>query len=61
MRNPSVPRLPHGVPRQLSMALDSVRLRGMNPSERISALARLASLLMETAGVEVGKLDDDER
>jgi hypothetical protein len=43
------------------MALDSARLRGMNPSERSSALAQLVSLLMEAAGVEVGKRDDDER
>jgi hypothetical protein len=48
------------VPRQLSMALDSVRLRGMSPSERITVLARLASLLLEAAGVAARESDDDE-
>jgi hypothetical protein len=48
------------VPRQLSMALDSVRLRSMSPSERSAVLARLASLLLEAAGVAAGEYDDDE-
>ena len=48
------------VPRQLSMALDSVRLRGMSPSERTTVLARLASLLLEAAGVAAGESDGDE-
>jgi len=33
----------------------------MSPSERLIALARLASLLLEAAGVAAGKRDDDER
>ncbi len=33
----------------------------MSPSERSTALARLASLLSEAAGVAVGERDDDER
>ena len=37
------------------------RLRGMSPSERSTALARLASLLLEAAGVAAGERDDDER
>jgi hypothetical protein len=49
------------VPRQLSMALDSVRLRGMSSSERRALLARLAGLLMEAAGVAVQEHDDDEQ
>jgi hypothetical protein len=48
------------VSRQLSMTLDSVRLRGMSPSERSTVLARLASLLLEAAGVAAGECDDDE-
>jgi len=48
-------------PRQLSMVLDSVRLRGMSPSERGAVLARLAGLLLEAAGVAVGERNDDER
>jgi hypothetical protein len=51
MRNPSTPALRSTAPRQLSMALDSVRLRRMSPSERSIALAQLASLLMEAAGL----------
>jgi hypothetical protein len=43
------------------MALDSVRLRGMSPSERSIALAQLASLLMEAAGLAAEGRDDDER
>jgi hypothetical protein len=43
------------------MVLDSVRLRGMSPSERGAVLARLAGLLLEAAGVAVGERDDDER
>ncbi len=55
------PALPSTSPHQLSMALDSVKLRGLSPSERRTALARLASLLMEAAGIAVEERDDDER
>ena len=61
MSNLPVPALPPNLPRQLSMALDSVSLRGMSPSERRTALARLASLLMEAAGVAAEESDNDER
>jgi hypothetical protein len=61
MRNLPLPALPSKPPRQLSMALDSVSLRGMSPSERRTALARLATLLMEAAGVAVEERDNDER
>jgi len=47
--------------RQLRIPLDSGRLRGMSLSERRTVLTRLASLLMEAAGVETGERDDDER
>jgi hypothetical protein len=43
------------------MPFESRRLRGMSPSERRAALARLASLLLEAAGVAAGERDDDER
>jgi hypothetical protein len=33
----------------------------LSPSERSTALARLASLLLDAAGVAVGERDDDER
>ncbi len=61
MRNLPLPALPSKPPRQLSMALDSVSLRGMSPSERRTALVRLATLLMEAAGVAVEERDNDER
>jgi hypothetical protein len=48
-------------PRQLSMSLESVRLRGMDPSQRAIVVARLASLLMEAAGIAAGERDDDGR
>lgn len=57
---PSAPAAPT-VPRQLSIAFDSIRLRGMNPSERAKAIACLASLLMQAAGAATGECDDDER
>jgi hypothetical protein len=43
------------------MPFDSGRLWGISPSERSTALARLASLLLEAAGVAVGERDDDRR
>ena len=61
MRNLPLSALPSKPPRQLSMALDSVSLRGISPSERRTALARLATLLMEAAGVAVEERDNDER
>jgi hypothetical protein len=44
---------------QLTFALDSVQLRGMHPVERDEAIARLASLLMEAAGVPAKESGDD--
>jgi hypothetical protein len=48
-------------PRQLSLSLDSAKLRGMTPPDRGAALALLARLLMEAAGVVATERDDDER
>ena len=61
MANPPRPAPPSTTPRQLSMMLDSVRLRGMSAAERSTAVARLANLLMEAAGLVAGKRDDDRR
>jgi hypothetical protein len=61
MRNLLAPAPPATAPRQLSIALDSVRLRGMSHSERRAVLARLAGLLMEAVGVAVQEHDDDEQ
>lgn len=48
-------------PRQLSLPLDSAKLRGMTPLDRGAALALLTRLLMEAAGVVARERDDDER
>ncbi len=54
MANPPRPAPSSTTPRQLSMALDSARLRGMTAAERGTAVARLDNLLMEAAGVAEG-------
>ena len=61
MRSLPSPALPPAIPHQLSLPFGSGRLRGMNSSERSTALVRLASLLVEAAGVATGEHDDDER
>ncbi len=48
-------------PQQLRIAFDSARFRGMTPTERRIALARLASLLLAAANVADGERDDDDR
>lgn len=54
------PAQPSRVPRQLSMALDAVKLRGLSPSERGRAVALLARLLLEATGAgTAGERDDD--
>lgn len=49
-------------PRQLLIALDSTRLRGMSPHDRRQAVTRLATLLAEAAGAaaEVERDDDGQ-
>jgi hypothetical protein len=61
MRSLPTPALPPAVPHQLSIPFGSGRLLGLSPSERSTALVRLASLLLEAAGVAGGEHDDDER
>jgi hypothetical protein len=61
MRSLPTPALPPAAPHQLSIPFETGRLRGMSPSERSTALIRLASLLLEAAGVAAGEHDDDER
>ena len=60
MRNLPAPALPSAMQRQLNMPLDP-RLQWLSPSERRIALGRLASILMEAAGVPPREHDDDER
>ncbi len=45
--------------RQLTMALDGRKLRGMTLAERDAAVASLASLLLEAAGVPAKEVRDD--
>ena len=61
MKTPPTPMLLSAAPRQLCIPLDSARLREMSPAERRISLARLASLLLEAAGVTAGESDNDER
>jgi hypothetical protein len=45
--------------RQLAMALDSAKLRGMTAAERNAAIAHLASLLMDAAGTAATESAND--
>ena len=53
MRNSPASGVLSAAPRRLSIPFDSTRLRGMTPSERRVALARLASLLLEAADIAI--------
>jgi hypothetical protein len=61
MRNSPAPAVLSAAPRQLSIPFDSARPRGVTPSERRAALARLASLLLEAADIAAEERDDDQR
>jgi hypothetical protein len=50
---------PASTTRQLAMALDSAKLRGMTAAERNTAIAHLASLLMEAAGTATTENADE--
>jgi hypothetical protein len=62
MPNPPTPAPSSAAaPRQLSLSLDSAKLRGLTPPDRGAALALLARLLLEAAGVVATEHDDDGR
>ena len=61
MKTLPIPVVSSTAPRQLSIPFDSASLPGMTASERGTALARLASLLMEAAGLGTEERDDDGR
>jgi hypothetical protein len=61
MKNQLQPIARFKPPRQLSMALDSIKLKGINAAERSAIIARLARLLAEAAGVEIKETNDDRR
>jgi hypothetical protein len=48
-------------PLQLLIAFDSMRLRGMSPTERRHAVTCLATLLLEASGAILGEREDDQR
>jgi hypothetical protein len=47
--------------RQLSIAFETVPLRGMSQTERAKIIAHLANILLQAAGAATGERDDDER
>ena len=62
-RTEPVPRLKHTpptAPRQLDLVFDDVRLRGMTPAERQTALRSLAHLLLEASGIAPQEAGDDD-
>ena len=61
MRSPLRPIVRGKPPRQLAISLDRPVLNGMTPSDRNTAIRRLARLLMEAAGAEPEEIGDDER
>ena len=61
MRNSPASGVLSAALRQLSIPFDSTGLRGMTPSERRVAVARLASVLLEAADIAVEERDDDQR
>jgi metal-responsive CopG/Arc/MetJ family transcriptional regulator len=61
MRSPPHPTVSIKLPRQLAIALDRPVLNGMTPSDRNTAIRRLARLLLEAAGAHPEEISDDER
>src|SRR4051794_18720680 len=61
MENHKTGPAPATAPRQLSLALDSVTLRGISPPERTVIIVRLARILLEAAGVPMRERDDERR
>ena len=60
LSKPTLPKpAPAPVSRQLAIAFDSVQIRGTSAPERSKAIACLAGLLMQAAGVETEERDDD--
>ena len=57
---PTMPGMP-SEPRQLSMPLDTQKLRGLSLTEREAAVGALAGLLLEAAADPVERENDDAR
>ena len=61
MRNPSRSTRPPPASRQLTLSLDAPRLQGLSATERRLVLTRLASLVLEAAGLPAPEHAHDER
>ena len=61
MRSPLRPIVCGKPPHQLAISLDRPVLNGMTPSDRNTAIRRLARLLMEATGLDPEGIGDDER
>jgi hypothetical protein len=61
MKTPPTSVLLRAAPHQLSIPFGTTKLRGMTPGERRISLGRLASLLLEAAGMTTGEPDNGER
>jgi hypothetical protein len=65
MAHPSTPQPmranPLAAPHQLRIAFDCVDLRGMTPTDRANVLTKLATLLLQAAGVQTEEAIDDRR
>lgn len=61
MRSPLRPSVRGQPPRQFAISLDCPVLIGMTPSDRNTAIRRLARLLIEAAGTDPEEIGDDER
>jgi hypothetical protein len=51
--------LPPAQPHQITIAFESIRLRGLSGPERMRAIMHLANLLMLAAGVATKECDDE--
>jgi len=60
MKTPPPSALIPATPRQLAIPFETARLGGMTAAERRMSLARLASLLLQAAGIAAEERDDDE-
>lgn len=61
MRNALLPMLEFKLPRQLTMALDCLPMKGISTAERNAVISRLALMLMEAAGIQTEESCDDGR
>ena len=59
MRHALQPIMKFNLPRQRSMVLDSLELRGMRAAERSAVISHLARLLLQAAGQEIEESGDD--